>query len=98
MRQQKDSLWTSYPNFTFQVTPAPSRAKSFGCVPLGSSRTYVKGGLGGATLDGAGSRQRVWAEAVVAIRKSRQRVIGPDGGGSPGRHRSPSSRAGLSRR
>src|SRR3954452_17424213 len=98
MRQQNDSLWTSYPNFTFQVTPPASRAKSLGCVPLASSRRNVNGGLGGRTLDGVGSRQRVWAEAVVAIRTSRQRVIAPGGGGSPGRHRSPFSHAGLSRR
>src|SRR3954469_5194 len=69
MRQQNDSLWTSYPNFTFQVAPPASRTKSLGCVPLGSSRRKVYGGFGGATFDGLGSCHNAWADAVPARRK-----------------------------
>ena len=39
MRQANDSVFTSYPNFTFHSVPFASRTKIFGWVPVESSRT-----------------------------------------------------------
>ena len=74
-------------------------AKSFGCVPLGSSRRKVNGGWGGWSLVGWGGCQSIWPAAATAKATARITVlIAPGGARSPGRRHLRVSRAGPSRR